>query len=58
MRAWVPSQNGLFWLAPQRHSLAWVRRATTRPVPLVISTLPRTAKGPSVSGSIDSSPAR
>ena len=50
MRAWLPSQKGLVLLAPQRHSRADSMRATTRPVPLMISMLPRTCSGPSVSG--------
>src|SRR5215469_2870568 len=56
--ACVPSQNGLLPLPPQRHSRAWVTRATTRPVPEVISRLPRTRRGPSVSGSTESTPSR
>jgi hypothetical protein len=58
MRVWVPSQKGLLALPPQRHSRACVRRATTRPVPLVISRLPRTCSGPSSCGSISSGPFR
>ena len=38
----VPSQKGLFWLPPQRHSRAVSTRATTRPVPLMISRFPFT----------------
>ena len=57
-RAWLPSQNGLVLLAPQRHSRADSTRATTRPVPLMISMLPRTCSGPSVSGSMASGPSR
>src|SRR5262249_12320196 len=58
MRAWVPSQKGLVLLPPQRQSFACVTRATTRPVPLVISRLPRTRRGPSTSGSIARGPSR
>ena len=58
MRAWVPSQNGLFLLPPQRHSRADSRRATTRPVPLMISMLPRSCSGPSVVRRDRSGPSR
>src|SRR6187402_3791191 len=58
MRACVPSQNGLLALPPQRQSRACVRRATTRPVPLVISKFPRTRYGPSGSGSSSRGPSR
>src|SRR5579862_792849 len=56
--AWVPSQNGFFALPPHRQSRVFVRRATTRPVPLVISRLPRTCSGPSTSGMIANAPSR
>src|SRR6185369_8465805 len=58
IRAWVPSQKGLFALPPQRHRRACCTRATTRPVPLMISKLPRTCSGPSVCGSTLSGPLR
>src|SRR5262245_47097502 len=58
MRWWLLSQNGLVALAPQRHSLACVTRAMTRPVPLTISRLPAISRGPSTSGSIASVPAQ
>ena len=58
MRECVPSQNGFVALPPQRQSRACVTHATTRPVPLVISRLPRTCSGPSSSGSIASGPLR
>jgi len=48
MRAWVLSQKGLLLLPPQRHNRADSMRATTRPVPLMISMLPRICSGPSV----------
>ena len=56
MRACVPSQNGLVALPPQRHSVAELTRATTRPVPLMISRLPRTLSGPSGCGSMRERP--
>jgi len=56
--AWLPSQNGLFALWPQRHKRALVTRATTRPVPLVISRLPRICNGPLICRSICSGPSR
>src|SRR6187549_1802308 len=58
IRACVPSQKGLLALPPQRHRRACWTRATTRPVPLVISRLPRTCSGPSVCGSTASGPLR
>ena len=58
MRAWVPSQNGLVWLPPQRQSRVLVTRATTRPVPLMISRFPRTRSGPFISGDMCNGPAR
>src|SRR4029077_15518353 len=57
-RRWLLSQNGLLLLCPQRHRRAVCTRATTRPVPLMISRLPRTLYGPSRSGSIARSPSR
>src|SRR6185436_1115553 len=39
---WLPSQNGLFFEWPQRQRKHPFTRATTRPVPAVISRLPRT----------------
>ena len=58
MRACVPSQNGLVLLPPHRQSCADSSRATTRPVPEMISMLPRTCSGPSVSGVTSSGPSR
>src|ERR1700736_6605521 len=58
IRACVPSQKGLVELPPQRHNFAAVTRETTRPVPLVISRLPRTDKGPLSCGSMASTPLR
>lgn len=54
----VPSQNGLERLPPQRQSRADASRATTRPVPVMISTLPRTCNGPSIVGRMSSGPSR
>jgi hypothetical protein len=56
--AWVPSQKGLLALPPQRHRFADSTRATTRPVPLTTSRLPRTRSGPLVCGSILKAPSR
>ena len=47
-----------FALPPQRHRYVLVTRATTRPVPLVISRLPVTRSGPSTCGSTVSIPSR
>src|SRR5207248_5497488 len=54
----VPSQKGLLALPPQRQRYADVTRATARPVPLMISRLPRTLRGPLACGSIASTPSR
>ena len=56
--ACVPSQKGLLALPPQRHRYAALTRATTRPVPLTISRLPRTRAAHSSCGSIASTPSR
>src|SRR5207244_11866950 len=53
-----PTHEGLSALPPQRHRDADVTRATTRPVPLMISRLPRTRSGPFGCGSIASTPSR
>src|SRR5262249_45910168 len=58
IRAWLPSQNGFVALAPQGQSPVCCTQAIARPVPLVISRLPRIWSGPSSCGSISSTPLR
>lgn len=56
--ACVSSQNGLLLECPQRQKRAAFKRATMRPVPEMISMLPRTMSGPSSVGVISTGPSR